>query len=198
MEMEEKDQRDVDQIEARLKEAFTDDTFSAYRKLTMVRWTGECVDVYANNIRQLVGLAGFEGAEMERLTKLAFVEALTVGELLARTRVPITIGDESQDVVTAVRPPRSNDASPIKGGPITSVTCFRCNSKGHIAKDCCKRRTHCRTHCYRCVEVGHWARDCSGNRGQGISAHHFPKSICKYSVPCDKHTCRWYLVFGAD
>ncbi|CAE1289135.1 unnamed protein product [Acanthosepion pharaonis] len=101
MEMEVEDQGDIDQIKARLKQAFTDDAFSAYRKLTMVRWTDEHVDVYANKVRQFVRLAGFKGAEMERLTKLAFfmgfpdaisfelrqalnVEALTVGELLTR------------------------------------------------------------------------------------------------------------------
>ena len=61
MEMEEDDQTEIEQIEARLKEAFTDNAFAAYRKLTMVRWAGERVDVYANNIRQLVGLAGFKG-----------------------------------------------------------------------------------------------------------------------------------------
>ena len=45
----------------------------AYRKLTMVRWAGERVDVYANKIRQLAGLAGFEGAGLERFMKLAFI-----------------------------------------------------------------------------------------------------------------------------
>ncbi|CAE1288439.1 SMPDL3 [Acanthosepion pharaonis] len=140
MEMEEEDQGDIDQIEARLKQAFADDAFSAYRKLTMVRWTGERVDVYANKVRQFVRLAGFEGAEMERLTKLAFVmgfpdtialrlrqapnvEALTVGELLARARVLKSTGDESQNVVAAVRTPRSVGASPAKSGPRTSMTC---------------------------------------------------------------------------
>ena len=63
----------TEQIEARLKENFTDDTFTAYKKLMMVKWAGECIDMFANKIRQLVGLAGFEGAEMERLTNLAFV-----------------------------------------------------------------------------------------------------------------------------
>ena len=55
MEMEEDDQKQIEQIEARLKEAFTDDAFAAYRKVTMIRWAGEYVDVYANKIRQLVG-----------------------------------------------------------------------------------------------------------------------------------------------
>ena len=73
MEMMENDQKDIDQIEAQLKEAFTDNAFTAYRKLTMVRWTGEHVEVFANKIRQLVGLAGFEGAGIERFTKLTFI-----------------------------------------------------------------------------------------------------------------------------
>ena len=73
MEMKEKDQQDVDQIEVRLKEAFTDGTFAAYRKLTLVRWEGAQVDVNVNRIRQLVGLAAFEGVGLERLAKLTFV-----------------------------------------------------------------------------------------------------------------------------
>ena len=73
MEMKEEDQKDISIIEARLKEAFTDGTFTAYRKLTMVRWAGECDDIYANKIRQLAGLAGFKEAGLERFTKLAFV-----------------------------------------------------------------------------------------------------------------------------
>ena len=118
MEMKEEDQKDISLIEARLKEAFTDDAFTAYRKLTMVRWAGERVDVYANKIRQLAGLERFEGAELERFTKLAFVtgflnaisielqqapniETLAMRDLLARARV-LTTGDQSQDVAAAV------------------------------------------------------------------------------------------------
>ena len=73
MEMKEEDQRDISLIEAQVKEAFTDNAFTAYRKLTLVRWAGERVDIYANKIRQLAGLAGFEGAGLERFMKLAFV-----------------------------------------------------------------------------------------------------------------------------
>ena len=73
MEMKEEDRKDISLIEAWLKEAFMDGAFTAYKKLTMVRWAGECVDVYVNKIRQLAGLAGFEGAGLERFTKLAFI-----------------------------------------------------------------------------------------------------------------------------
>ena len=73
MEMEEDDQKQIEQIEAQLKEVFTENAFAAYRKLTMIRWAGEHVDVYANKIRQSVRLARFRGDGLERLTKLTFV-----------------------------------------------------------------------------------------------------------------------------
>ena len=150
--------------------------FAAYTKLTMVRWTGERVDVFANKIRQLVGLAGFEGAEMERLTKLPFVtgfpgtistelqqspniKVLTMEDLLAKARVLTTTEDQSQDVIAAARSPRGGATLPGKSSANASTICYRCNRKGHIAKDCRRRGTGC----YRCGEVGHWARDCSEN-----------------------------------
>ncbi|KAG1683689.1 putative uncharacterized transposon-derived protein F52C9.6 [Nymphon striatum] len=61
LEMSEAEQVDADSIEQRLKEAFTDGPFVAYGKLCKVKWTGEQVDVYANGIRRLAGLAGFSG-----------------------------------------------------------------------------------------------------------------------------------------
>ena len=73
MEMKEEGQKDISMTEAQLKEAFTDSTFSAYRKFTMVRWAGERVDIYAKKIRQLTGLPRFKGAGLERFMKLAFV-----------------------------------------------------------------------------------------------------------------------------
>ena len=39
----------------------------------MVRWTGEQVDVYANEIRWLAGMAELEGKAVETTVKLAFV-----------------------------------------------------------------------------------------------------------------------------
>ena len=173
MEMKEEDQKDI--IEAQLKEAFTDGAFTAYRKLTMLRWAGERVDVYANKIRQLAGLAGFEGAGLEWFTKLAFVtgfpnaisielqqapniETLAMGELLARARL-LTTGKQSQDVAVAVSSLRGGIAPASKSGSIFNVICNRCKSKGHLAKDCRKRGIRC----FMCGEIGHWARDCSVN-----------------------------------
>ena len=127
-------QKDISVIEDRLKDEFMDGAFTAYRKLTMVRWAGESVDVYANKIRQL---AGFEGAGLERFTKLAFlsgflnaisielqqapnIETLAMGDLLARARV-LTTGDQSQDVAAAVSSPRGGIAPAAKSGFISNV-----------------------------------------------------------------------------
>ena len=178
MEMEDNNQKQIEQIEARLKEAFTYDAFAAYRKETMFRWAGERVDVYTNKIRQLVGLAGFKGDGLERLTKLTFVmgfpdtvsirlqqapniEALTMGDLISRARVLTATEEQNQDVVAATHSPHGS----AKSRPSTNVTCYRCNVKCHLAKDCRKRKTRC----FQCGERGHWAQNCSGNE-QGENA----------------------------
>ena len=118
----------------------------------MVRWAGEHVDVYANKIRQLAGFTGFEGAGLERFTKLAFVtgfpnaisielqqtskiKTLAMGDLLAQARL-LTTGDQSQDVATDVSSPRGGIAPAAKSGSIFNVICYRYHSKGHIAKNC--------------------------------------------------------------
>ena len=136
MEMEKDDQKRIEQIEALLKEPFTDDAFAAYRKVTMITWAGEHVDVYTNKIRQLVGLAGFKGDGLERLTKLTFItalpdtvsiglqqapniEALTMGDLISRARVLMTTEEQNYDVVAAAHSPHNS----ARSSPITNVTC---------------------------------------------------------------------------
>ena len=57
----------------RLVTAFTKGPFEAYEKLKRFKWTGESVDVYANTIKRLAGLAGYVGIGLDRTAKLAFV-----------------------------------------------------------------------------------------------------------------------------
>ena len=157
--------KDISLIEAQLKEAFTDSAFTAYRKLTLARWAGECVDIYANKMRQLSGLAGFEGAGLERFTKLAFVKGfpnaisielqqapdiktLAMADLLARARV-LTTGDQSQDLATAVSSTRGGITPAAKSSSISNAATVRVTCHG--------------TCCFQCGEIGHWAWDCSRN-----------------------------------
>ena len=73
LEMSDRDQEDAERIRLKLTKAFAEGPFEAYERLKRVRWTGESVDVYANNIKRLVELAGYRGWGVEQTAKLAFV-----------------------------------------------------------------------------------------------------------------------------
>ena len=120
LEMNPSEQSDADEIEARLNEAFTDGAFVAYGKLVRVRWTGEQVDVYANEVRRLAGLAGFVGESLERIVKLTFVNGfpdyismelqqmenitnLTMSDVLARARI-LTAQKDGKVAAVAANP----------------------------------------------------------------------------------------------
>ena len=72
LEMGERDHSDVESIEKRLTMAFSADSFEAYNKLRRVAWTGESVNVYAAEIRQLAGLVRYVGRGLEKTEKMAF------------------------------------------------------------------------------------------------------------------------------
>ena len=77
LEMDSTDQLDIEEIEKRLKVAFSNDMFTVYAKLVKFRWSGEKVDVYANDeIRRLAGLAGFEDDGLENVVRLTFINDL--------------------------------------------------------------------------------------------------------------------------
>lgn len=130
LEMDEKDQENADKVEARLMEAFTDGPFVAYGKLVYMRWTGEQVDVYANEIRRLAGLAGFKGEDLERIVKLTFVNGfpdrisvelrqidnvvkLSMSDVLTKARI-LTANSDSKVAAAATNRPTMNT---IGNGP---------------------------------------------------------------------------------
>ena len=59
--MDETERRDPAKIKNRLKEDFCDGPFVAYAKLTSMKWGGEEVDVYANEISGWLGLRDWKG-----------------------------------------------------------------------------------------------------------------------------------------
>ena len=76
LEMDETERKDPAKIKNRLKEAFCDGPFVAHAKLSSMKWGGEEVDVYANEIRRLAGLARFEGPSLGHIVKLTFINGL--------------------------------------------------------------------------------------------------------------------------
>ena len=76
LEMDDAERKDPAKIKNRLREAFCDGPFVAHAKLSSMKWGGEEVDVYANEIRQLAGFARFEGPSLEHIVKLTFINGL--------------------------------------------------------------------------------------------------------------------------
>ena len=73
LELEESKKKDYSQLAAELLRAYSDSQFVSFSKLKAVKWTGETVEVYANNIRKLARGAGLKGEGLEQVVKLAFI-----------------------------------------------------------------------------------------------------------------------------
>ena len=76
LEMDETERKDPAKIKNRLREAFCNGPFVAHAKLSSMKWGGEEVDVYANEIRRMAGTAKFEGPSLEHIVKLTFINGL--------------------------------------------------------------------------------------------------------------------------
>ena len=186
LEMSEKHQQDAQQIENRLKEVYTDGPFLAYAKLAGTKWTGEAVDVYANEIRRLVGLAGFKSDGLERMVKLVFVhgfpesigvelqqlsgiDTMAMSDLISKARIFTTtrsLGVPSGvgAVAKAVKQPGTVRDNRNRGTVERSVfrgKCFRCDGP-HMARECPDKKT---ISCYVCGEDGHMSYTCP-NKGK--------------------------------
>lgn len=179
LEMKEKDQADADKIEATLKEAFTDGPFIAHSKLSRLRWTGEQVDVYANEIRRLAGLAGFTNDGLERMVKLTFVNGFpdSIGVELQQvenilsvpmsdilTRARILTGNKEGKAVVAVA---TNVRTMGRGERKFNGKCYVCGGP-HMARQCTERKP---VTCYTCGKEGHISSQCyQGNEKRGTGA----------------------------
>ena len=167
LEMSAPDRKDHEIIESKLVKAFTEGAFIAYGKLTKVKWPGESVDAYANNIRRLAGLAGFVGVGAENVVRLAFVhgfpelisialqqlphiETKYMSELITAARV-LTVNrtDESRGIGAVARSQGANRPEDRKNGKFVGQ-CFRCRGP-HMLRDC-RERPKPPVTCYGCGE----------------------------------------------
>ena len=180
LEMDETERRDPAKIKNRLKEAFCDGSFVAYAKVTSMKWGGEEVDVYANEIRWLAGLARFEGPFLEHIVKLTFINGLldymsvqlqqvggildsSLAESLTKARV-LTAHKATSGAVAAVatnwRPIRWEGREraskiPMPGSGGFRGKCFECRGP-HMARHCTVKTPRA-IQCYRCGREGHIA-----------------------------------------
>lgn len=199
LEMSETDQLDAGKIEDRLKEAFAQGRFEAYGRLIGLKWTGEQVDVYANEIRRLAGLAGWKAEGLELSVKLAFItgfpdrmsielkqvkdfEKVSMADLITKARV--LVSGETKDKEIAAVAVKGSNAEPrrqaITGGyskgrggmaPLARGFRGQCYRCGgpHMVRECKEPRPPIT--CFRCGKEGHISSRCNqGNLEWGAAA----------------------------
>ncbi|KAK3884733.1 hypothetical protein Pcinc_011050 [Petrolisthes cinctipes] len=187
LEMDESAQSDADKIEARLKEAYADGTFTAFGKLVQMKWMGEQVDVFATEIRRFARLAGFKD-DLEKIVKLTFVNVFPENISVALQQVPNILTMPMSEVVSHARILSAKSSSGVtavtvgndhrpKGGEYREGggfkgECFRCGGP-HMARYCKEPRV---VICYRCDKPRHMANRCTvstsnqGNEKRGTGA----------------------------
>ncbi|XP_068233538.1 uncharacterized protein [Palaemon carinicauda] len=103
LEMGDEDQECAAKIQEKLKVAFSDDPFSAFGKLVQLKWTGEPVDVYANEIRRLAGLAKFDKVGLENVMKLMFVNGFPDNISVALQQLPNVMTMAMSELISHAR-----------------------------------------------------------------------------------------------
>lgn len=128
-------------------------------------------------------MAGLPGSARHLLRASSRMEALTLEQVLARTR-SIMADDRDVVAVAHVTRPTTRGFQRSKE-PVPRKVCFNCNLPNHFAKDCLLRKNYRipridsqrkkfsdrkqdfeedgQVRCYRCNEQGHFASDCPGN-----------------------------------
>lgn len=181
LELDEDSQADADAITAKLKEAFSDGPFSAFAKLVNIRWTGQQVDVFANEIRRLAGLAGFVDSGLDRILRLTFVNGfpgnisanlqqvsgimkMPMSDIIARARILCTKISETDVVAVGVQQGTGSrmdsDSHGFRG------KCYRCGGS-HPIRYCSEQRVRC----FKCNKFGHIATNCEQfNKGEKFNS----------------------------
>lgn len=168
---------DYSSIKAALYRAFATDPATAWEQFeTRSIRLGETVDVYLAELKKLTVLfgglperalaykflSGLPAGAKQLLRATSTMSSLPLSDLVDRARTIMKDDSTVQEPVVAVAQAPPSGEGPSQGpSPQGDVICYRCNGRGHMARNCRRRSTAVR--CYRCNKTGHMARDCAGN-----------------------------------
>lgn len=168
---------DYESIKAALYKAFATDPATAWEQFeARTIHLGETVDVYLAELKKLTVLfgglperalaykflSGLPAGAKQLLRATSNMASLPLSDLVDRART--IMKDDSavrEPVVAAAQAPPSGDGPSQRPNSRGEIVCYRCNERGHMARNCRRRSTT--TRCYRCNKTGHMVRDCAGN-----------------------------------
>ncbi|XP_068240110.1 uncharacterized protein [Palaemon carinicauda] len=133
LEMGDEDQECAAKIQEKLKVTFSDDPFSAFGKLVQLKWTGEPVDVYANEIRRLTGLAKFDKVGLENVVNLTFVNGFPDNISVALQQLPNVMTMAMSKLISHARILSSKQ----QGGEVAVTLLAGTGCGKRVRGDCC-------------------------------------------------------------
>ncbi|XP_068224113.1 uncharacterized protein [Palaemon carinicauda] len=145
LEMGDEDQECAAKSQEKLKVAVSDDPFSAFGKLVQLKWTGEPVDVYTNEIRRLAGLAKFDKVGLENVVKLTFVNGFPDNLSVALQRLPNVMTMAMSELISHAR-----ILSSKQQGGVGAVTVRKGGEGGGAKHENRARPFQFRGQCFRC------------------------------------------------
>lgn len=177
LEMKEELKESAEAIKAKLRKAFGEDPFEAFRKLYDLKWEGEPVEVYASKIKRLLRLAkvdndlvvkrvfvcGLPIDVRKKLRAMKGVEEAEIEEIIEKARVELSDDRHINESDSGAEPRKLFKENNKR---FDKLECFACG-ENHLRKDCIKKNWRC----FKCGHVGHIGKICKqGNEERGAIA----------------------------
>ena len=178
LELDPSQRSDFKLLSRELLRAYSDSQIVSFSKLRVIKWAGEQVEIYANNIRKLARGAGFEGDGLEKVVKLSFItgfpdsisvelqqvqgiDNMSVSDVLGRARV-LASNTRVGGVAAPAMGGQGSQKGNVRFAQREPLKCYECGGP-HVARLCPTRKREIR--CYEC-NGKHYARDCPDLRSR--------------------------------
>ena len=155
LELDDSKRGDYNLLSKELLKAYSDSEFVAFSKLKNLKWAGEQVDVYANEIRRLARGCALKGEALEQLVKLTFItgfpdsisvelqqiqgiENMKVSDVIGRARILAASSGRASSFgnIVAVAHRRVEEEKEEKKEEKKEFLCHRCGRQGHGWRQC--------------------------------------------------------------